>query len=282
MSAEAAHNPESVGEYIRHHLTNWSWQFGDNAFWTLHLDSILWSALMGALVIVFLLLTLRSARRSAGGLPTGLIKYVEGVVDLIDGQVRATMHHYNPLVAQLAFTIFMMVILMNAVDLIPPDLLATAVVERGTGLEHFKAVATTDPNITIGTALVVFLLVQYYSFKVKGLGGYAKETFLHPFNHWAFAPVNFIFKVIEELARPLSLALRLFGNMYAGELIMILIGLFALSMGWPKSGGVAFWWFVQIFAGALWGSFHILIVLLQAFIFMMLTIVYLSMAHEHH
>jgi F-type H+-transporting ATPase subunit a len=282
MSVEAAHNPGSVGEYIKHHLTNWSWRFGDNVFWTLHLDSIFWSALMGIAVIVFLLLALRSARRSAGGLPTGLSKYVEGVVDLIDGQVRATMHHYNPIVAQLSFTIFMMVILMNAVDLIPPDLLATAVAEHGIGLEHFKVVATTDPNITIGTALVVFLMVQYYSFKVKGLKGYARETFLHPFDHWAFAPVNFIFKIIEELARPLSLALRLFGNMYAGELIMILIGLFALSFGWPTHFGAIVGWVGQLIMGSVWGSFHILIVLLQAFIFMMLTIVYLSMAHEHH
>jgi F-type H+-transporting ATPase subunit a len=279
---EATHNPESVGEYIKHHLTNWSWQFGEKPFWTLHLDSILWSALMGAVVVIFLLLTLRSARKSAGSLPTGLSKYVEGVVDLIDSQVRLTMDHYNPLVAQLAFTIFCMVILMNAIDLFPVDFWSTIVAERGFKLEHFKSVATTDPNITIGTALVVFLLVQFYSFKMKGIKGYAKETFLHPFDHIAFAPVNFIFKIIEELARPLSLALRLFGNMYAGELIMILIGLFALTMGWPTSGGTAFWWFVQVFIGSLWGSFHILIVLLQAFIFMMLTIVYLAMAHEHH
>jgi F-type H+-transporting ATPase subunit a len=282
MAAEAAHNPGSVGEYIRHHLTNWSWQFGDNVFWTLHVDSILWSGLMGALVIVFLLLTLRSARKSVGALPAGLAKYVEGVVDLIDGQVRSTMHVYNPLVAQLAFTIFCMVILMNAVDLFPVDLWPTLVAERGFKLEHFKAVATTDPNITIGTALCVFILVQYYSFKMKGISGYARETFLHPFDHWAFAPVNFIFKIIEELARPLSLALRLFGNMYAGELIMILIGLFALSLGWPTHFGAIVGWTGQIIMGAAWGSFHILIVLLQAFIFMMLTIVYLSMAHEHH
>jgi len=282
MAAEAAHGPESVGEYIKHHLTNWSWQFGDNAFWTLHLDSILWSALMGVVVIVFLLLTLRSARKSAGGLPTGLSKYVEGIVDLIDGQVRSSMHHYNPIVAQLAFTIFMMVILMNAMDLMPVDFWSTLVAERGFKLEHFKSVATTDPNITIGTALVVFLLVQYYSFKVKGVKGYARETFLHPFGHWAFAPINLVFKVIEELARPLSLALRLFGNMYAGELIMILIGLFALTLGWPTHLGAIAGWVGQIVLGALWGSFHILIVLLQAFIFMMLTIVYLTLAHDSH
>jgi F-type H+-transporting ATPase subunit a len=282
MVAEAAHNPGSVGEYIKHHLTNWSWQFGDNPFWTLHLDSILWSALMGVVVIVFMLLTLRSARKSAGGLPTGLAKYVEGVLDLIDSQVRTTMHHYNPLVAQLAFTIFCMVILMNAVDLMPVDFWSTLVAERGFKLEHFKSVATTDPNITIGTALVVFLLVQYYSVKMKGIGGYAKEFFFHPFDTIWLSWFNFILKCIEEVARPVSLALRLFGNMYAGELIMILIGLFALSMGWPTHPGAIAGWVGQIVLGALWGSFHILIVLLQAFIFMMLTIVYLTLAHESH
>jgi F-type H+-transporting ATPase subunit a len=282
MSAEAAHNPGSVGEYIKHHLTNWSWQFGDNVFWTLHLDSVLWSALMGVVVIVFMLLTLRSARKSVGGLPTGLSKYVEAVVDLIDGQVRATMHHYNPLVAQLAFTIFCMVILMNAIDLMPVDFWSTLVAERGFKLEHFKSVATTDPNITIGTALCVFLLVQYYSVKMKGVGGYAKEFFLHPFNTWWLSWFNFILKCIEEVARPVSLALRLFGNMYAGELIMILIGLFALTLGWPTNLGAIVGWVGQIVLGVAWGSFHILIVLLQAFIFMMLTIVYLTLAHESH
>jgi F-type H+-transporting ATPase subunit a len=282
MSAEAAHNPESVTEYIKHHLTNWTWQFGDTPFWTLNVDSVLWSAAMGLLLIVLLLFTARSARRSAAGLPSGLIKYVEGIVDLIDGQVRNTMHQYNPLVAQLAFTIFCMVLLMNAIDLFPVDFWSTLIAERGIGLENFKSVATTDPNITFGTAICVFLLVQFYSFKMKGVVGYGKEFFLHPFDTWWLSWFNFILKVIEEIARPISLALRLFGNMYAGELIMILIGLFALTMGWPTGIGAVFGWIGQVILGTAWGSFHILIVLLQAFIFMMLTIVYLSLAHEHH
>ena len=280
MSAEAEHAPTSVSEYIQHHLTNWSWQFGDNAFWTLHLDSLLWSAIMGAVLLIFLAFTARSAKKSAGGVPTGLAKYVEGVVELIDGQVRTTMHVHNPMIAPFALTIFCMVLLMNAIDLLPVDLLPTVVAERGLHLSHFKAVATTDPNITIGTALFVFLLVQYYSVKVKGVGGYAREFVLHPFNTWWLSWFNFILKVIEEIARPVSLALRLFGNMYAGELIMILIGLFVLTGGWPHSVGTAWQWPVQLLLGAAWGSFHIIIVLLQAFIFMMLTIVYLSMAHE--
>lgn len=276
MRAEAENAPTNVSEYIQHHLTNWSWQFGDKPFWTLHLDSLLWSASMGALLLIFLAFTARSARKTGAGLPTGLAKYVEGVVELIDGQVRTTMHVHNPLIAPLALTIFCMVLLMNAIDLLPVDLMPTLVAERGFHLSHFKAVATTDPNITIGTALCVFLLVQYYSVKVKGVGGYAKEFVLHPFNTWWLSWFNFILKVIEEIARPVSLALRLFGNMYAGELIMILIGLFVLTGGW----GSSWQWPVQVLLGAAWGSFHIIIVLLQAFIFMMLTIVYLSMAHE--
>jgi F-type H+-transporting ATPase subunit a len=279
MSAEAAHNPESVTEYIKHHLQNWQMQVGGHTF---NVDSILWSALMGAVLIGFMLYTLRSVRRSAGGLPTGLAKYVEGTIELIDNQVRTTMHVHNPLIAPFAMTIFCMVLLMNAIDLFPVDFWSTMVAERGIGLEYFKSVATTDPNITFGTAACVFLLVQYYSFKVKGVGGYAKEFFFHPFDTIWLSWFNFILKCIEEIARPVSLALRLFGNMYAGELIMILIGLFVLSVGWPTGLGAGFAWIGQLVLGVAWGSFHILIVLLQAFIFMMLTIVYLAMAHEHH
>jgi len=220
-------------------------------------------------------------RESRDTVPVGLAKYVEGVVDLVDGQVKSTVHTPAPLIGPLALSIFCLILLMNAVDLFPVDLWSTLVAERGAGLEHFKSVATTDPNITIGTALSVFLLVQFYSFKVKGVGGYAKEFLFHPFNHWAFSWFNFILKVVEEIARPLSLALRLFGNMYAGELIMILIGLMTLALGWPNTVGGALGWIGQLIAGIGWGLFHVIIVLLQAFIFMMLTIVYLAMAHEH-
>jgi F-type H+-transporting ATPase subunit a len=281
MSAEAAHNPETVTEYIKHHLTNWTWSFGDSSFAVLNLDSILWSALMGAVLIGLLMLAARSARASIGKVPTGLAKYVEGTVDLIDRQVATTMPVRNPVVTPFAITVFCMVILMNAIDLFPVDFWSTLVAERGLKLENFKSVATTDPNITFGTAALVFLLVQYYSVKMKGVGGYAKEFFFHPFDTIWLSWFNFILKVIEEIARPVSLALRLFGNMYAGELIMILIGLFALTQGWPTGPGAMSLWLLQVVLGVAWGSFHIIIVLLQAFIFMMLTIVYLSMAHDH-
>jgi F-type H+-transporting ATPase subunit a len=281
MAAESAHAPASVTEYIQHHLQNWTWQFGDNSFWSLNLDSLFWSAFMGALFLLVFAIALRTSRRSIDKAPTGFQKYAEGVVDMVDKNVKDTLHSPGPLIAPLAITIFCLVLFMNAVDLFPVDLWSTVVAERGFGLEFFKSVATTDPNITFGIALSVFVLVQYFSFKMKGAGGYAKEFLFHPFNHWALAPFNILLNTVEQVARPVSLALRLFGNMYAGELVMILIGLFALTQGWPTHPTAIGLWALQFVLGLLWGAFHVIIVLLQAFIFMMLTIVYLSMAHEH-
>jgi len=281
MAAEAAHAPATITDYIQHHLTNWSWQFGKSPFWTLNLDSVLMSALMGVLFLACFAIALRTSKRDIDKAPTGFQKYAEGVVEMVDNNVKDNLHSPGPLIAPLAITIFCLILFMNAADLFPVDLWSTVVAERGFGLEHFKSVATTDPNITFGMAITVFLLVQYFSFKMKGVGGYAKEFFFHPFNHWALAPVNVLLNFVEQIARPVSLALRLFGNMFAGELVMILIGLFALTGGWPTRTGVILGWIGQFFAGTLWGAFHVIIVLLQAFIFMMLTIVYLSMAHQH-
>ena len=167
---------------------------------------------------------------------------------------------------------------MNSFDLLPVDVVSLG--ERATGLKFFKAVPTTDLNITLGMAFSVFLLVQYYSVKMKGVRGYASEFFLHPFNTIWLSWFNFILKSIEEIAKPVSLGLRLFGNMYAGELIFILIALFALGQGWPTHLGAAVAWLTQFVLSFVWGVFHLLIITLQAFIFMMLTIVYLSMAHD--
>ena len=281
MAVEAAHGPATVTEYIQHHLTNWSWQFGSSPFWTLNLDSLFWSALMGLVFLLCFAIAVRTGRRSLDQAPSGFQKYAKGVVTMVDNNVKDSMHVSSPLIAPLAITIFCLVLFMNAVDLFPVDWWSTVVAERGMGLESFKSVATTDPNITFGMAITVFLLVQYFSFKMKGAGGYAKEFLFHPFDHWALAPFNILLNLVEQIARPVSLALRLFGNMYAGELVMILIGLFALSKGWPTHVGAASLWVLQFVLGLLWGSFHVIIVLLQAFIFMMLTIVYLSMAHEH-
>jgi len=281
MAAEAAQGPATVTEYIQHHLTNWSWQFGQNSFWTLNLDSLLWSALMGIVFLAAFAIALRVSKRDIDKPPAGFRKYAEGVVGMVDDSVKDNLHSAGPLIAPLAITIFCLILFMNAIDLFPVDWWSTVVAERGAGLEFFKPVATTDPNITFGMSISVFLLVQYFSFRMKGVGGYAKEFFLHPFNHWALAPVNVMLNLVEQIARPVSLALRLFGNMFAGELVMILIGLFALTQGWPTGAGAIGAWIGQFIAGILWGSFHVIIVLLQAFIFMMLTIVYLAMAHQH-
>jgi len=281
MAAESGQGPATVTEYIQHHLTNWTWQFGDSPFWTLNLDSLLWSAMMGLLFLASFAIAVKTSKRSVDAAPTGFRKYAEGVVTMVDTNVKDSMHVSSPVIAPLAITIFCLVMFMNAIDLFPVDFWSTVVAERGFGLEHFKSVATTDPNITFGMAITVFLLVQYFSFKMKGAGGYAKEFLFHPFDHWALIPFNILLNLVEQIARPVSLALRLFGNMYAGELVMILIGLFALTKGWPLSVGAAGLWTLQFGLGFLWGAFHVIIVLLQAFIFMMLTIVYLSMAHQH-
>lgn len=281
MAAEAAQGPATVTDYIQHHLKNWSWQFGDSPFWTLNLDSVLWSVLMSLLFLGAFAVALRTSKRDIEKAPAGFQKYAEGVVEMVDNSVKDNLHSAGPLIAPLAITVFTLILLMNSIDLFPIDWWSTVVAERGFGLESFKAVATTDPNITFGMSISVFLLAQYFSFKMKGVGGYAKEFFLHPFNHWALAPVNVVLNFVEQLARPVSLALRLFGNMFAGELVFILIAVLALSNGWPTRGGAVLAWFGQFLAGTIWGAFHVIIVLLQAFIFMMLTIVYLSMAHAH-
>jgi F-type H+-transporting ATPase subunit a len=279
MAAEAAHAPATVNEYIQHHLGYWSWQFGNSPFWTLHLDSLLVSAALGLLFVVSFYFAARRARRRAGIAPSGFQNFSELIVEFVDTQVKDSFHVENSLIAPLAITIFSLIWLMNSIDLWPVDLVSIG--ERATGLEFFKAVPTTDLNITFGMSLSVFALVQYYSIKMKGARGYANEFFFHPFNTIWLSWFNFLLKTIEELAKPISLGLRLFGNMYAGELIFILIALFALSLGWPTGLGPVVAWIGQFVLGLGWGIFHILIITLQAFIFMMLSIVYLALAHEH-
>jgi len=279
MAAEAAHDPGSVGEYIQHHLAYWDWQFGKSPFWTLHVDSLLISAALGLLFVLSFYFAARAAQRGKNRSPRGFQGFAELLVEVVDKNVRDTLNVASPLIAPLAITIFALILLMNSLDLLPVDVVSLG--ERATGLEHFKAVPTTDINITLGMALSVFLLVQFYSVKMKGARGYASEFFLHPFHTWWLSPFNFILKCIEELAKPVSLGLRLFGNMYAGELIFILIALFSLALGWPTRLGAASAWFTQFLLAFVWGVFHLLIITLQAFIFMMLTIVYLAMAHEH-
>ena len=252
-------------EYISHHLTNWHVGHG---FWTLHLDTIIVSWVVG--VVAFGLFALAASRASTG-VPGRFQGFVEMLVDFVDAQVKDSYHGKRGFVTPLALTIFLWVWVMNAMDFLPVDLLPR--ITEAMGLKYFKSVPTTDPNQTFAMAISVFLIMIFMNLKNKGFGGFGHEVFTAPFGKWLF-PVNVIFRVIEDLAKPVSLALRLFGNMYAGEMVFILLAVMA-------AGGA-----VTGIAGGLlnlgWAIFHILIVTLQAFVFMMLTIVYMSMASESH
>jgi F-type H+-transporting ATPase subunit a len=237
-------------------------------FNAIHVDSMIWSVGLG---IIFCWLFRRVAVKATAGIPSGWVNGAEMIVEFIDGTVRDTFHGRNPLIAPLALTIFVWVFLMNLMDLIPVDLIPHGLML--VGVEYQKIVPSTDPNITMGMAVGVFVLMLYYSIKVKGFG-FVKELTMNPFNHPLFIPVNLFMEVVGLLAKPFSLGLRLFGNMYAGEMIFILIAsLFSVGLFWMLPAAL-----LQIG----WAIFHILVITLQAFIFMVLTIVYLSMAHEDH
>lgn len=244
--------------YIVHHLTNLT---AGHGFWTVHLDTLLVSGLLGLFCFVGMA---KLAGRATSGVPGKMQALVEMVVSFVDQQVKDTYHGKSALVTPLAITIFVWVFLMNAMDLIPVDFLP--VIAGGAGIHYLKVVPTTDPNLTFGMSLTVFLIMLVMGVKVKGVGGFMHEVFTVPFGA-KLAPLNLLFRIIEDIAKPISLSLRLFGNMYAGEMVFILIalmGLWQLPLALP------------------WALFHILIITLQAFVFMMLTIVYLSMASESH
>lgn len=268
MSAAENSGGGSV-EYIKHHLTNWSVGEG---FWTLNLDTLLVSVMLGALIVFA---AMRVGRNLQVGAPSGFQNFVEMVLDFVDNQVKDSFGGKdNKLIAPLALTVLVWVWLMNFMDLIPVDLIPAIL--HGAGLEYFKVVPTTDINTTLAMAGVVFLLTVYYNIKVKGVVGYAKMFLFHPFGKF-LVPVNIVMTAIEELAKPLSLGLRLFGNMFAGELVFLLI---ALLTGAATIGAALLIWFpLQVVLDLGWLLFHILIISLQAFIFMVLTIVYLGMAH---
>ncbi len=275
--------------YIKHHLTNLTfgqhpdghWGFAHSAaeaadmgFWAIHVDTIFWSVFLGALLMFIFH---RAAKAATAGTPNGLVNFAEWVIEFIDDNVKSTFHGSTPIVAPMALTIFVWVLGMNLMDLVPVDWvphLATLL-----GIHYMKIVPTTDPNATMGMSLTVFFLVLYYSIKMKGVGGFVGELTLQPFSakfpfNIILMPINLFLEGVALLAKPVSLGLRLFGNLYAGEMIFILIAIM-------YSGGV-----ILAASGGLlhlpWAIFHILVVVLQAFIFMVLTIVYLNMAHEHH
>lgn len=266
-------------EYIQHHLTNWC--VGDcdpvthqaAGFWAFHLDTIFFSVVLGILIIFA---AKRVGANLQTGTPGGFQNFVESIIDFVAQQVKDTFPGSNPIIGPLALTIFVWVWLMNFMDLIPVDLLPE--LGKLIGVDYLKVVPTTDLNATLAMSLVVFALVIYYNFKVKGPVGYFKMFLFHPFGKWAL-PVNIVMTAIEELAKPLSLALRLFGNLFAGELVFLLI---ALIGGTLATGfiGYVFWWPLQVVLDLGWLIFHLLVITLQAFIFMVLTIVYLGMAHD--
>lgn len=286
-------------EYIRHHLTNWTygqhpdghWGFahtGEEAakmgFNAIHVDTMFWSITLG---VIFLWMFRKAAKTATTGVPSGIQNFCEWIVEFIDTSVRGSFTAKNNLVAPLALTIFVWIFLMNFMDLMPVDILPRIAAEIGSaffGMDphhvYFKVVPSTDPNATFGMAIGVYLIVLFYSIKIKGIGGFTKELTMQPFEskntvvQIIFIPINFILEFVSLIAKPISLALRLFGNMYAGEMIFILIAIMfnaGLVMG--------------VFGGVLqlgWAIFHILIITLQAFIFMTLTIVYMEMAHHDH
>jgi len=287
MSAEAL----TASEYIKHHLEHLTygrmpdgtWAIAQNAeqakemgFMAFNIDTLGFSLVLGLLFIWFFG---KMSKKASAEVPSGGQNFVEWIIEFIDSSVRGSFSGRNPLVAPLALTIFVWIFMMNFMDLIPIDWLP-GLGEGVLGLPYLKVVPTTDPNATFGMSISVFLLVIYYSIKMKGVGGFLGELTLQPFGKFGFL-ANIFLEGVNLLAKPVSLALRLFGNMYAGEMIFILIALMGGAWAGFSVGNVTLFG-SQILLSLGWGIFHILIVTLQAFIFMTLTIVYLDMAHQEH
>ena len=327
MASEGGHDSSS---YILHHLTNLKLDLHTmridpeaTGFWVLHLDSVVFSVV---LAFIFVLMFRLAARKPTSGVPGKWQNFIEMCVDFVDRQVKDAFHHKSSFVAPLALTVGFWVFLMNFMDMLPVDLLPA--LAAGVGVDHLRTVPSTDPNIAIGMSLTVFLIAFGYSFAAKGVGGVGAEFLFHPFGKWMM-PVNFLLKCVEELAKPISLGLRLFGNMYAGEMIFILLASFTLGLGLPEAAttinlgallvaaalmvltvilfakgkpllalvlllgiplvgltglvpGALPGGYTQIALATAWTLFHILIISLQAYIFMTLTVVYMAMAADHH
>jgi F-type H+-transporting ATPase subunit a len=270
----AAAGPANSTEYITHHLTHFSVGEG---FWTWNIDTIFMSVLLGLVTIA---LFYSASRKATAGVPSKWQAFVEIVVEFIDTTVKEVFHLDRRFLAPLALTIFVWVFLMNAMDLLPLDL--PGKIAALFGIHYWRVVPTADLNTTFAMSLTVFVVVIYFAVKAKGAGGYAHELFTAPFgpNPLLWIP-NFFLNLVEILSKPISLAMRLFGNMYAGELVFMLIALLGASWaGFTFASHLSM--AGHILMGAAWAIFHILIITLQAFIFMVLTIVYSAMATEHH
>lgn len=288
--ASAAHGvstePLTPTAYIAEHLQNLNNIGGAQSsvvdFSVINLDTLFWSILMGLIAVTFLLI---AARRATPGVPGRFQAFVEMMVDMVETQSKTIVHGDRSYIAPLALLVFCWIILLNALDLVPVDWVVgfNHFLENfGVHVPHHKLVPTTDLNATLGMSFAVILLVFFYSFKIKGVGGFLHELISAPFGaKWYLAPFNLVLNMIEFVAKGVSLGMRLFGNMYAGELLFLLIAL--LGSIWTFSLDLSVFGLVgHVIAGSAWAIFHILVILLQAFIFMMLTLVYIGQAHSHH
>lgn len=274
----------SSSDYIKHHLTYLTFNVktmslgSDGGFWTLNLDTLFFSISLGVIVLFVMYM---GARRVSTGVPGKLQNFAEMMLVFADDQVKDCFHgRSHTIIGPLALTIFIWVFLMNFMDIVPVDVLPG--LANLVGFHHLKVVPTNDLNLTFGMSLSVFFLVIFYSFKVKGPKAFLKEFTLFPFNNPIFIPFNLVLELVGFIAKPISLSLRLFGNLYAGELIFILIGLLTLDTKTSSVATTAALTVTQFLLSFAWSIFHILVITLQAFIFMVLTIVYLSRAHEDH
>jgi F-type H+-transporting ATPase subunit a len=269
----AAGKELTPSEYIEHHLSFFTKPvMGEGGFWAINVDTLITAALLGILAFGFIWWVVRGA---TSGVPNKRQAFVELLIEFVDDQVKGIFHHgdRNRFVAPTALTVFVWVVLMNAMDFLPIDILAAVL--SSFGLHEWRPVPTADVNTTFALALSVWVLMIGFSIASKGLGGWIHELFCAPFgSNPLLWPANFLFNLVEYISKPLSHSLRLFGNMYAGEILFLLLWMWAAS-------GIAGTIFASLL-GVGWAIFHILIVLLQAYIFMMLTVVYISMAHEHH
>jgi len=287
----AAEEHEGSGAYVLHHLTNLKldlqtmtvlnpesadYAVRSKMFWVLNLDSAIFSLLLGFLVMFVFL---KAAATARAGKSSGLLNFIEAVIEQTEKQVKEVFPHANALVVPLALTVFVWVLFMNFMDILPVDLFPQ--LAKAVGVHHLRIVPTTDVNITFGLALTVFGLIIVYNIAFKGPIGFLKEVLSHPFGIW-LAPVNLVLRIVEEVARPVSLALRLFGNLFAGELIFVLIALLLAQLRTGGFGGVFLSLVVGFLSNLAWTFFHVLVIPLQAFVFSVLTVVYLSTAATSH
>jgi F-type H+-transporting ATPase subunit a len=292
MAAEnaAGHGGQTAGEYIVHHLTHWRNKelVGPFDLTVINIDSTIFSILLG---VIGCFLLWKAARKATSGVPGRFQAAVEILVEMVDAQAKGIVHNAESrkLVAPLALTVFVWIFLLNAMDLLPVDLLPAiwAAIYSAAGHDphhaYMRSVPTADLSVTMGLSLGVLITCLVYNVKIKGAGGWIHELFTAPFgNHWALYPFNFLMQMIEFVAKTVSHGMRLFGNMYAGELIFLLIALMGGAFASVSLGtGIALA-IGHIIAGSAWAIFHILIITLQAFVFMMLTLVYIGQAHDHH